>query len=187
MTLKVAISEARSFADLRQIVDNVGIGVSVLGGRYVFAEGYNGTASIDAIAARVIELVNQYQFNFTRRERSHGQFIANRITQIYNQSDDLVKRQNFLIRFFVSLRNLPNVLSLSYIFESRNCSLTRWYWKECNDNFVYGYQRVFDSYPRNRYNFFWHVCCLGLTPNESRRFKYPEPEKRNEIVNSWYC
>jgi hypothetical protein len=186
MTLKFAIAEARSFEDLRPIVDNIDTGISILGDRYIVAEGYNGIVSIDALAARVIELVNQYQFNFTRSERSHGKSIANRITQMYNQSDAQVNQQNFLIRFFVSLRNLRNLLTLSYISEGRNCSLTRWYWKECNDNFVPGYQIVFDSYPRNRYNFLWHVCRFGLTPDESHRFKHPEPEKRNEKVNCWW-
>lgn len=186
MSLQVAIDRANSFAELRPIVEQSECKISFLGRRYIVAPNYKGSASIDSLAARVIELVNQYKFQFTNQERAHGKSIANKISQNYRLSDAQVKQQGFLIKFFMFLRSIPT--SLGGPIGLKSC-LARWYWEQCETTaFFCGcgstYDSVFEYYPRDQYYPIWH---FGRTPKESRRFKHPEPEKRNERVNCWYC
>ena len=84
MSLKVSLNNAKSFSELKPIVDKARIGLSFWGHRYIIAIGYSGSLHIDALAARVIKLANNCKFNFSDSERMNGQFIASRINRIYN-------------------------------------------------------------------------------------------------------
>jgi hypothetical protein len=184
MSLQVAIDRANSFAELRPIVEQSECKISFLGRRYIVAPNYEGTASIDSLAARVIELVNQYKFQFTNQERAHGKSIANKISQNYRLSDAQVKQQGFLIRFFVFLRSIPT--SLGGPIGLKSC-LARWYWEQCETTAVFcgcgsSYDKVFRYYPRNQDRL---LIFLGLIHERTNQFDHPEPEKRNELVDCW--
>jgi hypothetical protein len=183
MSLHVAISEAKSFADLRGLVDRVECHLTFWGNRYITLTNFEGIEPIDVLAARVIELVNQYKFKFTDNERLHGKAIAKKITQLYDISDAQVDHSWFLTRIFVFFRNLPNVIPGLLECPARNCSKIRWYWKDFDHSSPSTYSDVFEFYTRDQYYFFWH---FGRIPAETLRFTYPEHEKAIQRVDAWW-
>jgi hypothetical protein len=183
MSLKVSIANAKSFADLNPLVEKVQCHLTFWGKRYITISNYEGTESIDALASRVIELVNQYKFEFTDKERLHGKAIAKKITQLYDMSDAQVDHSWFLTKIFVFFRNLPNIIPGLLECPARNCSKIRWYWKDFDHISPSTYSVAFEFYTRNQYYRFWH---FGRTPEETLRFTYPEPEKAIQLVDAWW-
>jgi hypothetical protein len=177
MSLKVAIAGSNSFADLSPIVEQVECKLSFWGSRYITGSTYEGTAPIDALASRVIELVNQCKFQFTDQERAHGKSIAGKITQIYDLSDTQVGQCNFITRVMVFFRNLPNVILGLKSIPFRDCSKTRWYWNKAEENFAgNGYRKVFDCYPQDYFK-------KQLTPlDDLNKFVHPEDTSEREEV-----
>lgn len=173
-----------TFSELRSIVDHASEGLTFMGYRYLRVDGYNGTVSIDALAARVMELVNKCNFNFSFMERRHGRAIAHKITRMYRSNDKRVQSQNFLIKFMDDLRNIPYRLYDMYAKEGRYCSATRWYWMEAVGESQYC--NVFNFYTRNQYYYLWH---FGRTPSQYSRFIHPEPNFERVNVyhyNFWF-
>jgi len=147
-----ALAATQSFADLCVLVRNAKVHLSFWGRRYIKVAGYSGTLPIDALAQRVLELVKQNP-NFDQSERSHGKTIAALIDQFYDTSDQQVIDSSWLTKKFVSLRNLPNHLSFC---SSRNCSKTRWIWKECETVISWhgehrGYHKIFEYYTKEQH------------------------------------
>ncbi|CRX37631.1 hypothetical protein [Estrella lausannensis] len=105
--LQTALCRASNFFEIAPIVKNAKEDISFFGGRYIYAEGYEGTVDIDAIAARFMEL-QETHFEPTEEERKLGREITPLISKLYesNYSRD----KNILTRIFCAFRDfLRNV------------------------------------------------------------------------------
>lgn len=145
-SLKQAIADAHSFAVLRLLAESSKVNISFWGNRYVSVKSCQGFVHIDAIAARATELLKQNP-HFCERERLHGKNLAQRIKQIYNESDDLLANSNFLTRIIAILKNLKGIFSFSppFVF-----SETRWLWKESMRMLETPLCKVFDFYTKQQ-------------------------------------
>jgi hypothetical protein len=182
MSLKVAISNAGSFADLKPLVDGVVSHLTFWGGRYITTPNYEGTASIDVLALQVIKLANQYKFRFTNNERQDGKIIADRITQLYDIRDTQIEQSCFLTRIFVFFRNLISNRTF-YECPAIDCSEIRWRWDrgDIDCNCIPTYSHVFDFYTRDQYYCLWHFCRTPAT----LKFSHTNPERPAERIDTW--
>lgn len=158
MKLSESVASSQSFLDLQSIIMDQSSGktkicpkLSFWGGRYIQVLGYNGTADIDELAAKVIKLVYQKNFTFTDEERVIGNRIAGLISDAYHQSDAQVANANFLTRLFCFLRECTYGLfehDPNPINSQRTCSKTRWVWLNPDSG---GMCRVFSYYTSEQY------------------------------------
>ena len=99
MNITTTIEKA-SFSDLYTITQNATTTLSFWGKRGIVALGYEGAAPIDALAARVIALVHEKNFEYTPQERGMGKEIVKAINRIYKESAQQIEDSDCLTRFF---------------------------------------------------------------------------------------
>ena len=103
MNIEKSLSQAQTFAELLPIAQRAHAEVSFLGARYVHVNGYEGSLSLDALAERVEELVDE-NFEFDESERACGKEIASLIDRIYLNSDRALKDSFILTKLFNCIR-----------------------------------------------------------------------------------
>jgi hypothetical protein len=150
---QVILNQARSFADIIPLVEQAEIKLSFWGTRYVNLPQLNTTLPIDAIAARVIEMMEQNP-HFDENERAYGRRIAPLIDRIYQISEQQVAQHNCFTRLLVLLRNLRNILA--YAGNVRTCSATLYGWRDCEAFGFVGYRQIFAYYTREQYQRTFH-------------------------------
>ncbi len=147
MSTQILLNNARSFADIVPIVEQAEARLSFWGTRYVYLPIRNETLPIDAIAAKVIQLIRQNP-DSVEDQRAVGRRIASLVDRIYQTSDQQVAQSNCLTWLFVFLRNLPNLLDRSGVLTS---SWTSYAWRDCEHYTLIGYRQRFDYYTREQY------------------------------------
>src|SRR5271154_2451434 len=110
MKLTTAI-ECATLTELLPLVQKTKVNLSFWGYRSIQIPGFEGSASIDLLAKRVMELVRTHKFTFSPKEHADGEEIAKLITNIYNSSDRQVSRSCCLTRLFCAIRGLIYQLS----------------------------------------------------------------------------
>lgn len=157
MASQIILQQARSFVDIIPLVEQAEVKLSFWGTRYVNLPQLNSTLPIDAIAARVIEMIDQNP-HFDEDERAHGRRIAPLIDRIYQISEQQVAQCNCFTKFLLLLRNLHNIFYVNR--NALTCSRTLYAWRDfeafgagpsCRQIFSYytreQYQRVFHHFP----------------------------------------
>ena len=139
---------------MRRLAQNSEAKLSFWGKRYIVIGGDASTRySSDFLANKAIELL-RLNPHFNEMEREIGKVFANRIDQIYNDSDRLVNQSNWFTNILASIRDLLDQTRGSSM-QSYACSLTRWRWRECERD-VYegkkGVRQIFHRfYTREQY------------------------------------
>lgn len=161
MASPAALDGVRSFTDMIPIVEQVEVRLSFWGTRYVHLPLLNTTLPIDAIAARMIELVQQNP-QFDENTRATGRRIAPLIDRIYQISDQQVAQSNCFTRLLVYLRNLPNIYEGAGI---RISSWTLYQWRDCEAVYDVGYRQIFEYYTREEYQRNFHCYPESILGN----------------------
>lgn len=107
MDIKTVLPTIQTFASLRPIVEQADVHLSFFGSRYVTVRGYEGYLTLDAIPKRVFEMLRQ-QPNIDEQENSHGRALEDRMTRIYERSDELVAQSNCFTWLMVTASDLTN-------------------------------------------------------------------------------
>ena len=105
MNIEQVLSEARTFTDLRKIVEKTQPKVSFWGGYYVEVDGYEGSIPLDTLTEYVIAMI-QSRPNFGDRENKDAMVLEDRINYFYTTSEVLVNDGNCLTYLFMCLRDL---------------------------------------------------------------------------------
>lgn len=172
-SLQQAIASAQSFSTLRLLAERAETSISFWGNRYLSVKGCSGFVHIDAIAARAAELLKQNP-HFCERERPHGKSLAGRIVKIYDESDELFDKSNFLTKVIVILRNLPNIFSLRPPFGHTEA---RWQWKESVRMLYEPLGDVFDFYTKPQL-----LKVFGRVPDTKGIEQWGEKRWRVEVI-----
>ncbi|NGX41226.1 MAG: hypothetical protein KR126chlam4_01065 [Candidatus Anoxychlamydiales bacterium] len=163
-----------------KLVCNTQENISFWGSRYITISmliggiRVKGTAHIDALATRVIKLVQEHKFEYSQEERSIGSLISRKIDQLYDANDRRLNNRNFLTRVLYVLRVFFKC------FNFRNVSITRWDWREEEGEFEFcnifkyytkaQYKKEFGTFPGRfeaNYGLRRQTKDLFLPPNES--------------------
>lgn len=146
--IRTALAAIRSIAKLCPFVRNARVALSFWGIRSLRIPGYGGTLPIDALAERVIYLVNQSP-HFSEAERRHGKRIAPLINRIYKLSDEQIAGSSFITRFCVFFRDLS--LGISRFLGRQPLSIRhRW---ENSSVYIdkHKYESIFNLYTQQQY------------------------------------
>lgn len=152
--IKSALKEIESFAQLKFIVKKAKAKLSPLGKRYIKVGDHEGILPVDALAAKVVELVKKNQ-DFDEVERKHGKAIIAPLNDIYMVCNLKVGRAKGLTKFLAKLRAIPYLILSCF---SRSYSKIQWNWCYCEIETEFtsnpdtrGNYRVFDLYTKNQY------------------------------------
>lgn len=190
MNIKSVLQEVRTFAELETIVKKAQANLSFWGFRYITVLDYEGTSPIDALAAKVLELVRKNP-DFNEVERKHGKTIMRPIDNIYRVSDKLVKKANCLTKFFAKLNSIPNLILSGF---RRDVSKLRWHWRDCDIVWLKtscsgdykGFYKIFHFYTETQYK----DVFKKIPRNASKQlhglvnFYWEHPEIRNRY--EWF-
>jgi len=137
MNVQETVSSARSFSSLLTIAERAEPHFSFWGCRYVSVSGYEGTLDINALAARTMELLHQFNHAFSPAEHTAGKRLAERIDRIYDDHQRQVAQADFFTRVLDVLRILPCGLFNYLVYGDRGV-LYKWRGQEQhNDSFDY--------------------------------------------------
>ncbi len=153
--IQTKLSEIESIAALQPIIEQAEVKLSLSGERYLDFSGFGESLPIDALAARVIELVNS-NFEFSEEERLIGKKIATQINDFYRTSDDLINASRVVTRLLAKLRDFwcDNL--------SDNGYGTRWQWRYNRGN------ELFDYYTKTQYEKVFKQPITGLRYRRSQ-------------------
>lgn len=98
MYINEALSQIDSFSEMEPIAQKAQAKLSFWGTRYLYVEGYEGTLDIDAIGARVIEILHRIRCEFTEAERKPGDRLEIKIIQLYDMSFQQIKDANYFTK-----------------------------------------------------------------------------------------
>ncbi len=93
-----------------KLVCNTQENISFWGSRYITISmliggvRVKGTVHIDALATRVVKLVQEHKFEYSQEERRIGSLISRKIDQLYDANDRRLNNRNFLTRVLYVLR-----------------------------------------------------------------------------------
>jgi hypothetical protein len=149
MDIQAAVSSARSFSELRLIAERAEPHFSFWGSRYVTASGYEGTLDIDALASRTMELLDQFNFEFSLAEHNAGKRLAARIDRIYDEHNDQVDQADCFTRVLDVLRNFPCAFFNFLIYGDRGVVVR---WRGHSDS-----NHSFDYYTRMQFQNAFHM------------------------------
>ncbi len=165
MTIQQTLANSKSFAELLPIARGVTVHLSFLGSRYVSVDGYSDTLELDALAAKVIELVEKYP-QFDELERVYGKEIASLIDRnTYDAVDVLVNNSNCMTWLFVKARDLCHSIFLIFqkgITDACFAHGIRWHWKD--NPFPSRYNHIFTFYTAEQFK-----NKFGITPEEAKK------------------
>jgi hypothetical protein len=162
MDIQAAVSSARSFSELRLIAERAQPHFSFWGSRYVTVSGYEGILDIDALASRTMELLDQFNFEFSLAEHNAGKRLAARIDRIYDEHLEQVNQADCFTRVLDVLRNFPCAL-FNYLMYGDRGVIFRWRGQE-------QYNDSFDCYSRTQFQNAFHMS--------------PEEAERRDLVES---
>ena len=132
-----------------KLVCNTQENISFWGSRYITISmliggvRVKGTVHIDALATRVVKLVQEHKFEYSQEERRIGSLISRKIDQLYDANDRRLNNRNFLTRGVYVLREFFKW------FNFRNVSITRWDWRE--DEGEFEFCNIFKYYTKAQY------------------------------------
>lgn len=156
MNIKMAVSRACSFSELMTIAEHAEARFSFWGTRYVCSTGYEGTLSIDAFAARTLELVKQFNYEFSLTEHASGRRLAKKIDVLYDKNDEQVSQAACFSRILHVLRVLPCAIFYYLIYGDRGIG---WQWRGQHHS-----NTIFEYYTRAQFQ-----DAFGMSPEEATR------------------
>ncbi len=152
--IRFALKEVETFSQLKFIAKKAKARLSPSGKRYIIVRGHEGTLPIDALAAKVLELVKKNP-DFDEVERRHGKAIIKSIGSIYMKSYRQIVNAKGLTKFLAKLRGIPYLILSCF---SRDYSKIQWNWRYCEIETEFtsnpdnrGNYRVFELYTKNQY------------------------------------
>ncbi len=116
MNIDEAISHAQTFGEIQRVSAVSSAHLSCLGSRYITAEGYEGTAHIDAIAYRTMALLKQFRYEFNVVDREQGKLLSNDIERLYSDSRNHLFDSSCFTKTITLLRKLITGLCEHFIF-----------------------------------------------------------------------
>ena len=150
MNIKRAIESSTLTYLLPAIAQFATVKLSFFGTRTIQVPGYEGSAPIDALAAKVIQLVRLNGFEYTPQQRASGEAIASQINRIYTQSDRQVDASNCFTKLICLVRGVFCGF-MQLFWPSRTSLYVRWCWSN-NDHYEpRGYREVFRYYTPRQY------------------------------------
>ena len=189
MEIQTSLARASSFSELLQIAEHAEPHLSFWGSEFLSVSGYEGTLSINALAARTLELLNQLNYEFSEVERENGMRLASKIDDIYCNRDELPKNSHCITKI---MRLFRVILSFEWIFYDDTHPRTRWH----GDLWLYGLGRM----QNDDFEYYTHPQFqqkFGLSPEEAvnrqidlerkdnpQRWKPPRWLQRNP--HSWH-
>lgn len=184
MNIEQILTNATSVVDLLLIARVATTHLSFWGSRYVCVTGYNGTLDLDALAAKVIELVERSP-HFNEQERTCGREIASLIDRnIYDAIDIQVNNSNCLTSLFVQLRDVCTVIFLFFRDGITGCLSqgTRWDWKEAKIPFLSLYHNVFELYTAEQFK---NQHGVDLEETKPRGYRVLGTTSRRSPTRHW--
>jgi len=140
MSIQTVVVNTQSLADLLKLVEVASEEVSFWCGRYVIVEGYQGTLSIDALAACLFILAAK-DVNFNEIDRAIGKQIVSKIDQLYTSNEARWNRSNLFTYILAGIRDL--------LSNSKWNTRLRWELKHSELIFeLYTRQQFFNKYGR---------------------------------------
>jgi len=136
------------------IVERAEEGISFFGYRYIKVKGYSGTVPIDALAAKVMDMVKP-RFDFDEGQRAVYKRMAERITHLYKANDK--RCVNCFTLFFCAIRDLWKYLTTP---RSMNHRFQWFQQKECE---------VFEYYTPEQYDKAFHAHIPQGSLEKTRR------------------
>jgi hypothetical protein len=173
MSVQQALTNVTSFAELLPLARGASTHLSCWGSRYVSVAGYTDTLELDALPAKVIELIKKHP-NFDEQERGYGKEIASLIDRnIYDAIDMQADNTNCITWLFVKLRDICNVIFL--VFKDGPLKAfwphgTRWEWRDDKLHYPSTYQNAFDLYTEEQFK-----SKHGLSVEEAKKIGYSVP------------
>ena len=170
MNINTAIQNATLTHLLPEIARNATTRLSILGKRTIQVPGYEGSAPIDVLAAKVIQLVRAHGFEYTLHQRASGEFIAQQIDRIYSDSDRQVDNSNCITRLVCYAKEFFYYLFI-HIRRPNTSYDARWCWKEnshYSPSVEQGYRVVFQYYTQRQF-----LERYGREPETEMRFGVP--------------
>ena len=140
--LKEAIEKA-NYTELSKIASKAVAFISFWGTRNIHVPGYEGNASVDCLARKVIELVQINNFEYTKEDRATGKEIAKEISRIYKNSDKQKKESNYCTWLCCVIQDFA--LAVFPRFPLRATSYARAMWED-ELSLGNGWNLVFDYY-----------------------------------------
>lgn len=116
MNIDEAISSARTFGDIQRVAAVSSAHLSFWGSKYITADGFEGSADIDAIAYRTMEMLKQVNYEFNELERVQGKLLSDKIEELYRD----VRIQKFDAGYFTLAITLMRML-VTQLFEYYVC------------------------------------------------------------------
>jgi len=143
-----------NYLNLDAIVNRSQQNISFFGYRYITVKDYDFTIPIDALAAKVMEMIKS-RFDFTEEERAMGRRIVEKINTLYVEND--AKKVNWITRLFCIIRDLWKYLSTP---KSMN---HRYHWFTQKEN------EVFEFYTPEQYERAFHASIPAHSIAKTRR------------------
>lgn len=94
----------QTYKKLNSIVKHMHADVSLLGRRFIYADGHKGSVHIDHLPTMINNLVRQNP-DFSENDRVKGRKIAKRINELYAESDSVLKTKNVITRILCIIRD----------------------------------------------------------------------------------
>jgi hypothetical protein len=154
--LCVSMSKAKSFAELKPLVENANANLTIFGRRKFCVKGKWGSMDIDALVRKVNVLVTK-NYEFSEEERAHGKFIVSKINEFYATTDDQAgetnkkeKQRNVFTRTLCKIRDiLPP--KIKFYWEQHENEIFEYYTKT-------QYEKVFGHSPSHDHKWMRTDC-----------------------------
>ncbi len=101
MEINAKFDEIKSIQDMHDFMKDIQTKVSFWGCRYVIKKDHSGYLSIDDLARKILALAESLHYKYSSCQKRTGTAVAERITALYQESDNLVKQRNLITRLFV--------------------------------------------------------------------------------------
>ena len=150
MNINTAIQNSTLTQLLPDIAQFATTKLSLLGKRTIQVPGYEGSAPIDALAAKVIQLVRAHGFEYTPQQRAFGEFVAEQINRIYTESDRQVDASNCFTKLICLVKSAFCGF-MQFLWPSRTSLYVRWCWTDNNHYEPRGYREAFRYYTPRQY------------------------------------
>jgi hypothetical protein len=161
MNLQAVVSNARSFSELLPIAQRAEPHLSFWGSCYITVAGYEGSIDIDGLASRTLQLMRQFNHDFSIREHTAGKRLAARIDRIYDKHIEQIEDAHCFTRILFALWNWPCAIFNYLVYKDRGV-LMNWRGQEQSNHY-------FNYYSRTQFQSAFH-----MSPEEAERRGYVE-------------
>lgn len=148
MDIAESLKTINNFNDLDTFLESGKVKITFWGKRVVSVDGYKRSIEIDRIVDKFISIMKN-NTEFDESERPLLKKVTASIDSLYQQSDILMSKANFLTRLFESI---------VFLFSRNSCSKQRWNWDiSDNENYYYcvdnniGYHHICNLYTASQY------------------------------------